>query len=97
MPENCRLCSVRTVEAPRTKQQQEEEEVLRDLSSMQPIDVFSMYVRKKLGTSEVPADLLKLFNSIAKKVKNELDNGGDSNLEAKSSTNTLTHTDSTNI
>lgn len=97
MPENCRLCSVRTVEAPRTKQQQEEEEVLQDLSSMQPIDVFSMYARKKLGTSEVPADLLKLFNSIVKKVKNELDNGSDSNLEAASATNTLTHTDSTNI
>ena len=64
---------------------------------MQPIDVFSMYARKKLGTSEVPADLLKLFNSIVKKVKNELDNGGDSNLEAASATNTLTHTDSTNI
>jgi len=56
-----------------------------------------MYARKKLGTSEVPADLLKLFNSIVKKVKNELDNGGDSNLEAASATNTLTHTDSTNI
>ncbi len=97
MPENCRLCSVRTVEAPRTKQQQEEEKVLQDLSSMQPIDVFSMYARKKLGTSEVPADLLKLFNSIVKKVKNELDNGSDSNLEAASATNTLTHTDSTNI
>lgn len=66
-PENCRLCSVRTVEAPR-KNKEFAQTVVRDLQSVTPQDVFAMYICKKLNTEEVPSELLQLFTDVVKKV-----------------------------